>query len=90
MRRAILPLVLLAPASAASGHDLRPQARDPHMEVALRVLSHASPGTMSDVLNVTQAPVIFSHSSARALTDHVSPNLIHGLPEPKPWNPDDP
>jgi membrane dipeptidase len=34
-------------------------------------LSHASPGTMSDVLNVTEAPVIFSHSSARALTDHV-------------------
>ena len=34
-------------------------------------LSHASPGTMSDVLDVTEAPVIFSHSSARALTDHV-------------------
>ncbi|MFV1987377.1 MAG: dipeptidase [Gemmatimonadota bacterium] len=34
-------------------------------------ISHVSPGTMSDVLEVTQAPVIFSHSSARALTDHV-------------------
>ena len=32
-------------------------------------LSHVSPGTMSDALNVAEAPVIFSHSSARALTD---------------------
>jgi membrane dipeptidase len=34
-------------------------------------LSHVSPATMSDVLSVSQAPVIYSHSSARALTDHV-------------------
>src|SRR5256885_2483258 len=32
-------------------------------------LAHVSPGTMSDVLNVTRAPVIFSHSGARALVD---------------------
>lgn len=32
-------------------------------------LSHVSPATMSDALNVAEAPVIFSHSSARALTD---------------------
>ena len=32
-------------------------------------LAHVSPATMSDVLNVSEAPVIFSHSSARALTD---------------------
>jgi membrane dipeptidase len=34
-------------------------------------LSHVSPATMSDALNVAEAPVIFSHSSARALTDVV-------------------
>ena len=33
-------------------------------------LSHVSPGTMSDALDVAEAPVIFSHSSARAVVDH--------------------
>ena len=32
-------------------------------------LAHVSPGTMSAALNVSQAPVIFSHSGARALVD---------------------
>ena len=34
-------------------------------------LSHVSPKCMKDALEVTQAPVIFSHSSARAISDHV-------------------
>ncbi len=33
-------------------------------------LSHVSQRTMEDVLKVSEAPVIFSHSSARALTGH--------------------
>ncbi len=32
-------------------------------------LSHVSPATMSDALNVAEAPVMFSHSSARAIAD---------------------
>jgi membrane dipeptidase len=33
-------------------------------------LSHVSPGTMRDALDVAEAPVMFSHSSALALCDH--------------------
>jgi membrane dipeptidase len=32
-------------------------------------LAHVSPATMSDALNVSQAPVMFSHSAARAIVD---------------------
>jgi membrane dipeptidase len=33
-------------------------------------LSHVSPATMKDAIAASRAPVIFSHSSARALVDH--------------------
>jgi membrane dipeptidase len=33
-------------------------------------LSHVSPDTMHDALETAEAPVIFSHSSARAICDH--------------------
>jgi membrane dipeptidase len=46
-------------------------------------LSHVSPAVMSDALDVTEAPVIFSHSSARALTNHprnVPDSILARLP----------
>ena len=33
-------------------------------------LAHTSPATMSDALNLVEAPVIFSHAGAQALADH--------------------
>ena len=47
-------------------------------------LAHVSPATMSDALNVSEAPVIFSHSSARALTDvprNVPDSILRRLPK---------
>jgi membrane dipeptidase len=47
-------------------------------------LAHVSPGTMSDALNVTEAPVIFSHSGARALVDvprNVPDSILRRLPK---------
>ncbi len=47
-------------------------------------LSHVAPETMHDALDVTEAPVIFSHSSARGVTDHprnVPDDVLRRLPE---------
>ena len=47
-------------------------------------ISHVAPETMHDALDVTEAPVIFSHSSARAVTDHprnVPDDVLRRMPE---------
>jgi membrane dipeptidase len=47
-------------------------------------LSHVAPSVMSDALDVGEAPVIFSHSAARALTDHprnVPDSILARLPK---------
>ena len=47
-------------------------------------LSHVSPGTMEDAMRVSEAPVIFSHSSARAVTDvvrNVPDHVLRMMPE---------
>lgn len=46
-------------------------------------LSHVSPDTMDDAIRVSQAPVIFSHSSARAVNDvprNVPDSILRLLP----------
>ena len=47
-------------------------------------LSHVSPDTMEDAIRVSTAPVVFSHSSARALNDvprNVPDNILQMLPK---------
>ena len=47
-------------------------------------LSHVSPDTMEDAIRVSQVPVIFSHSDARALNDHprnVPDTILQMLPK---------
>jgi membrane dipeptidase len=47
-------------------------------------LSHVSPGTMSSALDVTEAPVIFSHSASRELVNHprnVPDSILKRLPK---------
>ena len=46
-------------------------------------ISHVSPETMTDVLDLTRAPVVFTHSDARALSNHprnVPDDILRRLP----------
>ncbi len=47
-------------------------------------LSHVAPATMHDALDVTEAAIIFNHSSARAVIDHprnVPDDVLRRLPD---------
>ena len=47
-------------------------------------LSHVAPDTMRDALRVSEAPVLFSHSSARAVCDHprnIPDDVLERLPD---------
>src|ERR1019366_9295804 len=47
-------------------------------------LAHVSAGVMSNALDVTEAPVIFSHSGSRALVDHprnVPDSILRRMPK---------
>ena len=47
-------------------------------------LSHTSPATMNDALDVSEAPVLWSHAAARGLRDHprnVPDQILRRLPD---------
>jgi membrane dipeptidase len=69
------PTLLFDSATADPRHNgMAPAAREIIAEMnrlgVLVDLSHVSPAVMHQVLDITKAPVIFSHSSAKAVTNH--------------------
>lgn len=60
----------------------REVVREMHRLGMLVDLSHVAASTAGDVLTIAEAPVVFSHSAARALCDHprnVGDDLLHRL-----------
>lgn len=69
------PTLLFDSATADPKHNgIAPQAAAMIAEMnrlgILVDLSHVSPATMHAVMDITRAPIIFSHSSAKAVTNH--------------------